>query len=139
MQHFYYDGREHKRREAWRRAGLCFVFLWFLLGGVAHFAFTDAMAGIVPRLVPWPHEAVLLSGMFELAGAAGLLLRRSRRAAGLGLALLTLVVTPANVVMLENAQAYDVPHWLLVARLPFQAVLLGLILWSTAHSVSRRH
>ena len=42
----------------WRRAGLAFVFLWFAIGGVAHFAFTDAEMRIVPPYVPWPRVAV---------------------------------------------------------------------------------
>lgn len=132
MQHFYYDDRRRKRRQVWRMAALWCVFLWFFLGGIAHFAWTEAEMRIVPSYVPWPRGAVLISGAFELLGAAGLLWRRSRRAAGWGLFLLTLAVTPANVTMLQDAQAYAVPYWLLLARLPFQLVLLGLILWSTA-------
>jgi len=138
VQHFYYDSRDKKRRRALRIAALCFVFLWFFLGGIAHFVFTEAEMRIVPGFIPWPREAVLVSGAFELLGAAGVLMRRFRRAAGWGLCLLTLAVTPANVVMLLNAQDYAVPYWLLVARLPFQLVLLGLILWSTAPAPTRR-
>jgi uncharacterized membrane protein len=57
-----------------RRAGLIFVFLWFAVGGVAHFAATRLEMSIVPPLIPWPHAVVLVSGAFELLGAAGLLL-----------------------------------------------------------------
>ncbi|MCZ2497435.1 hypothetical protein GN316_11755 [Xylophilus sp. Kf1] len=123
----------------WRRLALAFVFLWFLLGGLAHFFFTEAEMRIVPAYVPWPRAAVLVSGAFELLGAAGLLWRVSRRAAGWGLFLLTLAVTPANITMLQDAQSYDVPPALLVARLPFQLVLLWLIWWSTAAYRRRGH
>jgi uncharacterized membrane protein len=34
--------------DRWQRAGLVFVFLWFALGGVAHFAFTETEMRIVP-------------------------------------------------------------------------------------------
>jgi uncharacterized membrane protein len=118
---------------AWpHRAALVFVFLWFALGGVAHFVFTEAQMRIVPPWLPWPREVVLVSGVLELLGAAGLLLRSTRRAAAWGLFALTLAVTPANVYMLEQAIAFPaVPYWALVARLPLQVVLLGVI-WVVA-------
>lgn len=112
-------------------AGLGFVFLWFLVGGVAHFAATDLEMSIVPRFVPWPRLAVLVSGVFELLGTLGLLVRRFRAAAGFGLFLLTLAVTPANVYMLEHSEQFAVPYALLVLRLPLQVGLLALILWSS--------
>ena len=119
--------------------GLGFVFLWFLVGGVAHFAATDLEMSIVPRFVPWPRLAVLVSGVFELLGALGLLVRRFRAAAGFGLFLLTLAVTPANVYMLEHSEQFAVPYALLVLRLPLQVGLLALILWtSDAATLFRR-
>ena len=116
----------------WKLAALVFVFLWFVIGGVAHFVAVEAEMRIVPPWIPWPRAAVLVSGVFELLGAAGLLWRPTRRAAGIGLFLLTLAVTPANVYMLQQASLFPaVPHWALVLRLPLQAVLLALIAWST--------
>ena len=115
---------------AWRVA-IAFVFLWFFIGGIAHFAFTEAEMRIVPPWIPWPRETVWISGVFELLGALGILWPRTRRLAGWGLVALTLAVTPANVYMLQQAAAYpQVPYWLLVARLPLQAVLLLAIWWS---------
>ncbi|RYF64778.1 MAG: hypothetical protein EOO29_41710 [Comamonadaceae bacterium] len=115
-----------------QRAALVFVFLWFAIGGVAHFAFVDAQMRIVPPWIPWPRAAVLVSGVFELLGAAGLLWRPTRRAAGIGLLLLTVAVTPANVYMLQQAASYPaVPQWALVLRLPLQVLLLALIAWSS--------
>jgi uncharacterized membrane protein len=107
------------------------VFLWFFIGGIAHFAFTDTEMRIVPPFVPWPRAAVLISGAFELLGAAGLLHAPSRRSAGVGLFLLTCAVTPAHIYMLERPELFGVPHWALVLRLPLQAALLVLIAWST--------
>lgn len=126
-----------------KNIALGFVFLWFFIGGLAHFAFTDVAMRIVPPFIPWPRVAVLVSGAFELLGAAGLLHRPTRRAAGIGLFLLTLAVTPANIYMLQQHELFPVPVWLLVVRLPLQIVLLWLIWWSTAASkphgsVSRR-
>jgi uncharacterized membrane protein len=112
-------------------AGLIFVFLWFFVGGIAHFTLTATEMRIVPPYVPAPRTMVLVSGACELLGALGLLWPRTRRSAGLGLILLTIAVTPANVYMLQRAQDFQVPYWLLVARLPLQLGLLALIAWST--------
>lgn len=123
-------GPRRSRRRA-RALGVGFVFLWFLLGGIAHFALTDAEMRIVPPCIPWPRAVVLTSGVFELLGAAGLLWPPTRRAAGLGLFALTLAVTPAHVYMLQRPALFDLPHALLVLRLPLQAALLVLIWWAT--------
>jgi len=133
-------GRKAKFIGLARVIGLTIVFLWFALGGVAHFAFTDLEMRIMPPAIPWPRAVVLVVGVFELLGAAGLLLARSRPAAGLGLFLLTIAVTPANVYMLSHAEAFGVPYWLLVLRLPVQAALLALIAWtSDAAAIFRPH
>ena len=114
-----------------KRIGLILVFLWFLFGGVAHFSLTEVEMRIVPPVIPWPRATVLISGVFELLGAVGILIPMTRRAAGIGLFLLTIAVTPANIYMLQHAELFNVPRWALIVRLPFQVVLLALILWST--------
>jgi uncharacterized membrane protein len=124
-------------RSGLRRAGLIFAFLWFAVGGVAHFAATRLEMSIVPPYIPWPHAVVVVSGVFELLGAAGLLWSATRRLAGLGLFALTLAVTPANVYMLQRPDHFGIPVWVLIARLFLQVALLALILWSTQRDPSR--
>lgn len=112
------------------RAAVAFVFLWFFVGGMAHFVFTDAEVRAVPPYIPWPRGAVLASDALELLGAAGLLWRPSRRLAAWGLFALTLAVTPVHFYMLQQPQWFAaVPYWALVLRLPVQAALLALIAW----------
>jgi len=112
-------------------AGLTFVFLWFFIGGIAHFVATDTEARIVPPYIPWPVAAVLVSGVFELLGTFGILLPATRKAAGIGLFVLTLAVTPAHIYMLQQPELFPVPIWALWLRLPIQVALLWLIVWST--------
>jgi uncharacterized membrane protein len=113
-----------------RKAGLAVVFAWFLIGGIAHFALTGTEMRIVPPWMPWPRAAVLVSGVFELLGAAGLLWRPTRQAACWGLFALTLAVTPAHFYMLQRPDLFpSVPYWALLARLPLQVALLALIAW----------
>lgn len=103
-----------------------------------HFAATDTEARIVPPWMPWPVAAVLVSGVFELLGAAGILIPATRRAAGIGLFLLTIAVTPAHIYMLQRPELFPVPVWALWLRLPVQVALLWLIWWSTARPHPRR-
>lgn len=118
-------------RSTLKKAGLIFVFLWFAVGGVAHFAATQLEMSIVPPYIPWPRAAVLVSGVFELLGAFGLLWSATRRSAGWGLFALTIAVTPANMYMLQRPDHFGIPVWVLIARLFLQVGLLALIPWST--------
>jgi uncharacterized membrane protein len=132
--------RPARRGTRWQRVAMWFVFCWFFFGGLAHFAFTDVEARIVPPQIPDPRDIVLLTGVLELAGAFGLLLPWTRRFAGWGLVLLTIAVTPANIYMLRiHDQFPNIPVWLLWLRLPLQLVLLWLIWWASRWRKSARH
>ena len=126
----------------WQRFALWFAVAWFLFGGIAHFAFTDLEASIVPPQIPDAVDVVLATGVLELAGALGLLLPWTRRVAGWCLFALTLAVTPANVYMLHAHEQFpSIPVWLLWLRLPLQVVLLWLIVWGSRwrKAVRRRY
>lgn len=132
--------------EAWHRrrvsnaqlAALSIVFGWFFVGGILHFVAIDIEASIVPPYIPWPVAAVLVSGAFELLGAIGVLVPSTRKAAGIGLFLLTLAVTPVHIYMLQHPELFHVPLWALWLRLPVQGALLWLIQWSTWRLHRRR-
>ena len=112
-----------------RIAGLIAIFLWFSIGGVAHFTATAWEMSIVPPYIPWPRAAVLVSGVFELLGAAAIPYPRPRRFALWGLFALTIAVTPCHIYMLQHPGRFHVPYAALVARLPLQLALLALIAW----------
>ena len=71
----------------------------FATSGVTHFIKPQHFEGIVPKLLPRKRELVYISGVAELACAAGLLHPRTRKAAGLASAALLVAVFPANVQM----------------------------------------
>jgi len=132
-------GAPVRRGTRWQRVALWVVFLWFLLVGLAHFAFTDFEARMLPPQLPGdPHDVVLVVGFLELLGALGLLLPWTRRAAGWGLFLLTLAMTPAAVWMLQVHDQSQIPMWLLWLRLPLQLVLLWLVWWGSRWRPARR-
>lgn len=84
--------------DGWHPALRIGLALMFLLTASAHFLSrrADLIAMVPPRL-PRPDLLVTLTGVFELAGALGLLLPATARAAAAGLALLMLAMFPANV------------------------------------------
>jgi uncharacterized membrane protein len=129
---------DHPGRGQAKRIGVGIVFLWFLIGGIAHFTATRLEMSVVPPYIPWPRAAVWVSGVFELLGAAGVLCQPTRRAAAVGLFALTVAVTPAHIYMLQRPELFAVPYWALVLRLPLQAALLALIAWSSILPGSRR-
>jgi uncharacterized membrane protein len=99
----------------------------FLASGIAHLVRPGLYRPIMPSALPSPETLILISGVAEIAGGAGLLSTRLRRAAGAGLILLLVAVFPANVEMLRLHRRRGGAGWLealLWARLPLQALLI---------------
>ena len=105
------------------------------LTGTLHFLVPKVFASIVPPALPAPEVLVYVSGIAELACAAGLAAPRTRRTAGWATALLFVAVFPANVQMALDADGrsagYRAATWL---RLPLQVLLVG---WAV--SIARAH
>ena len=98
-----------------------------VIGGGLHFVATDAYVGIMPDYLPLHRETVYLSGILEVLFALGLLWRPSRQAAGICLMLLFVAVLPANINMAVHdiqPAGFNIPSFLLWARLPFQLVFI---------------
>jgi uncharacterized membrane protein len=77
------------------RGGLAAMFV---LTGVVHFVgMRDQLIAMVPPALPAPGLLVTITGVLELAGAAGLLLPRTAPWAAGGLSLLLVAMFPANV------------------------------------------
>lgn len=115
-----------------QQAGLAFVFLWFLIGGIGHFVATEFFVRIVPPYIPWPLAAVYVSGVFELIGAFALFSARLRPWAGVGLLLLIACVTPANLWMWQHPDLFpQFPPPMLSLRLLIQVLLVAVVWWST--------
>ncbi|MCB1842227.1 MAG: DoxX family protein, partial [Halioglobus sp.] len=56
------------------RIPLLLIALFFVTGGIGHFVFLDFFSAIVPNYLRWPREIVIISGVFEILGAVGILL-----------------------------------------------------------------
>jgi len=103
---------------------------FFIVAGINHFYNPVFYRKIVPPALPAPGALVAISGVAEIAGGIGLLIRPLRRAAVWGLIALLIAVFPANVYMLTTRDQIPDLHiatWLLWLRLPLQAVLIAWV------------
>jgi uncharacterized membrane protein len=116
------------RVQAGVRLGLS---LLFVTAGVFHFINPKIFLSIVPPWLPFPLEAVYLSGVAEIAGGLMLLWPKTRNWGVITLMLLLVAVFPANIHMLLEAEKYSFPAWILWARLPLQPALIALLWWSS--------
>src|SRR5262249_39840520 len=106
-----------------RLAGPFFVF-----AGVMHFVIPQAYRRIVPPYIPAPETVVVVSGVAEIVGGAGLMVPGRRHFAGWWLIATLLAVFPANVHMALHPDEFpNVPGGApaLWARLPFQGVFIA--------------
>lgn len=85
--------------DAWQPALRGALALMLAFTGVPHFlpSWRRDFAAMVPPVFPRPALLVTLTGVLELAGAAGLLIPRLAPYAGACLALLMIAMFPANV------------------------------------------
>jgi uncharacterized membrane protein len=99
---------------------------FFVASGVNHFVSPRFYRAIVPP--PLRDDAKLIvdvSGVAEVLGGLGVLLPRTRRAAGAGLVALLVAVFPANVYMAREPERFRrFPRWALFARLPLQPLMI---------------
>lgn len=130
-----------RRFDTWAVAAAHGMAVMLVLTASAHFVPEGVtvmpnhgdMVAIVPPFVPFPSLMVYLTGVFELLGALGLVIRPTRWAAGLALALLFVLLLPANIY----AALADVPFGGEAAtplwqRIPEQVVYIAIVLWAAA-------
>lgn len=85
--------------DGWQPALRGALALMFVVTGVPHFlpSWRRDLIAMIPPALPWPALLVTVTGVLELAGAAGLLLPPLAPYAAAGLALLMIAMFPANV------------------------------------------
>jgi uncharacterized membrane protein len=113
-----------------RKVSLVLMGALYLGVGICHFTQTGTLVRIVPPFLPFPKTLVYISGVAEIFLAACLAFSKTRKWACYGVILLLLAVFPANIYMLTSAGVGStLPHWILVARLPAQGLLMAWAYW----------
>lgn len=104
--------------------------IMLLLGASAHWGSKRAdLIRMVPKALPRPALLVTLTGLLEFAGAIGLLLPATSRAASIGLALLLAAMFPANVLAArERMQIGGRPVTKLLPRTLLQIFFIAAVL-----------
>jgi uncharacterized membrane protein len=103
---------------------------FFATVGSLHFVIPRSFEAIMPPSIPRHREAVIVSGIAEIAGGAAVIPKRTRRFARWWLLGLLVAVFPANVHMAVNPEQVNgldldrVPRWALWARLPLQPLAM---------------
>ena len=127
-----------RRLSSWREAGLYAVAMMFLFTGFTHYT---GMKNDYTAMLPGPLSGSLgmiyLTGALQIAGAVGLLVPRTRKLAGICLALLLVAMFPGNVYAALNEIEFrgdaPTPLWL---RTPIQLFFIGMVLWTSTNSHS---
>ncbi|SFT19820.1 Uncharacterized membrane protein [Mucilaginibacter polytrichastri] len=114
------------------RLALCVMLLFTSL---AHFVFIKGMILMVPPFIPNAVKKliVIITGLIEIAGAAGIMIAETRVTAGYLLVVFLIAMLPANVyatqrrVNMEEGDFSGPGMYYLLFRLPLQ---IFLIFWT---------
>ncbi len=104
----------------------------FVLAGTLHFVRPGFYVQVMPPWFAAPLLWVLLSGILEILGGVGLFLRRYRRPAAYGLALLMVAFLLVHLQMLfalASVGVQGLSAYLLFWRLALQFVLIAFFVW----------
>jgi len=117
----------------WQASARDALSLMLVFTGASHFtSLKEDFVRMMPPAIPWPRAVVYFTGICELAGAAGLLLFETRRAAAYALIAFFLAILPANIhaaragITLRGKPATSL--WL---RVPMQLLFIAIAFWST--------
>lgn len=117
----------------WPDAARIGLAMMFLFTATAHFnSMKHDLAAMIPPPLTGALWLIYLTGLLEIAGAAGLLIPQFRTAAAIGLVLMLVALFPANIY----AALHEVPLrgnaptplWL---RTPMQLLWMALLWWTS--------
>jgi uncharacterized membrane protein len=128
-----------KRLSSWKETGRIALVIMFLFTGTSHFtSMKYDFAAMIPDPLPDGLWVIYLTGVFEIAGAIGLLIPQTRKLAGICLVLLLVAMFSANV----NAALNEIPLsgqdptplWL---RTPIQLLYIGMVWWTSVKAPAK--
>ena len=116
-------------------AGNIAMSVMLIATGLAHFALSKGMAMMMPIFIPFKREMVYLTGIIELAAAAGILIPSLRHTTAVLLIIFFILVLPANIYAAVKKVNYEkgtfngpgLTH--LWFRIPLQLFFIGWVYW----------
>jgi uncharacterized membrane protein len=128
-----------RRFASWPVSAAHALAVMTIMAAAAHFAPADVtvmpnhadLARMVPPFIPFAGILIYVTGVLEILGALGLIISKTRWAAGVCMTALFILLLPANVyaavaeVPFHGGQAS--PLWL---RIPQQVLYIGFALWA---------
>jgi uncharacterized membrane protein len=105
----------------------------YTVAGLNHFRDPGLYRKIMPSYIPAPDLMILLSGIAEVILGLGLISKVTRPYAAWGVIALLIAIFPANFFMFQERDGIfsSLPTWVLIARLPFQLLLMAWAYWYT--------
>ncbi|KQS34361.1 hypothetical protein [Dyadobacter sp. Leaf189] len=117
-------------------AGQIGMAAMLIVTGLAHFGFTKGMEMMLPDFLPFKRELVWITGVLELAAAAGLLLPKFTRLTGWLLIVFFVMILPANIygamhhINLQTATYDGSGPGYLWFRMPLQLFFIAWVYFS---------
>ncbi len=108
--------------------------IFMVVAGIMHFVNPTFYVTIMPPYLPFHLELVYLSGFFEVALGAFLLVPRFSRLAAWGIIALLIAVFPANIHLYQHQELLPASPLVHLLRLPLQGVFLLWAYWHTRPS-----
>ena len=114
-------------------AGRIAMAAMLLFTAIGHFAFTKGMALMIPEPIPFKTGLVYLTGILEIAGAAGLLIPGLEVTTAWLLIIFFVMLLPANIhaalkgIDLERAATGGPGPRYLYFRIPLQALFIAWV------------
>ena len=127
------------RVPAWPFAVRCGVAAMFVATGLAHFVgMREELIAMVPPAIPAPGLVITVTGVLELAGAVGVLWRRTALWAAAGLTAMLVGMFPANVYAAEKGLSPSFGDALLPRTLMQLVFLAATVTIVVHHARARR-
>ncbi len=115
--------------------------LLYVTVGVKHFTNTDFFVAIVPPIINWKKEAVLISGFIEVVLGVLLVFNQTKKLAAWGIILLLIAVFPANIYLYISEFAREtlsISKDQALLRIPFQIPLMIIAYWHSKEIHSKQ-
>ena len=120
---------------------MCIRDRLYIIVGIKHFTNPDFFVAIVPPIIKWKEEVVLISGFIEILLGIFLLFNQTRKLAAWGIILLLIAVLPANIYLYIS----EIPREILsisksqaLFRIPFQIPLIIISYWHSKEIHSKQ-